>query len=308
MTCVRALWFAPVLIILFLSALFLNPESSLSQGGGTPIMGYVWSDTIGWISLNCSNHATCGTSNYGLSIAADGTISGYAWSENVGWISTKATDMSGCPASPCTARMNEFNMAGWMKALSANDSQSGGWDGFISLSGSGYGPVLANGVIDGYAWGDTVVGWVDFSSASHTATTTWLPTCATTYVCTDATHRKNQCVGSSIEACGSNLICSAGTCVVPPAPFTSPGDELIVSPSFIAHGDTVTITWDVQSADSCTLTDDNPEHEDGWTGISGNHTSSPLTRPTTYTLTCTGAGGELIQTATVSRRPDWREI
>jgi hypothetical protein len=290
------------LLLLFL------PKTSLSQGVGTPITGFAWSDTIGWISLNCSNHGSCASNNYGLAIASDGAVSGYAWSDTVGWVSANAAELSGCPTTPCSARMEEFAMQGWLKALSANDPQNGGWDGFISLAGGGYGPVLANGVIDGYAWGDTVVGWVDFASNVHTASTTWLPICATTYLCTDTTHRQNQCAGAAIEACNPGLICSAGSCVTPPAPFTSTGGELTASPSFIGYNQSVLVSWNVEYADSCIVTENNPEVTDVWSTISGNETSSPLARVTTYTLSCTGPGGELTQTATVSRRPDWREI
>ncbi len=46
----------------------------------------------------------------------------------------------------------------------------GGWDGWISLSGtatdgSSYGPVVnqsKNGLLEGFAWGSTVIGWVKF--------------------------------------------------------------------------------------------------------------------------------------------------
>lgn len=124
------------------------------------------------------------------------------------------------------------------------------------------------------------------------------------------TTRQNQCPGSVVESCGGNLICSQGdgSCVTPPAPFTSPGDELTISPLFIAYGDTVSISWDVQEADNCVLTEDNPTIVDAWEGIAVSSSSSSLTQATTYTLTCTGPGGELVQRATVSRRPDWREI
>src|SRR5712691_11367984 len=76
-------------------------------------------------------------------------ISGYAWSDNVGWVSANASDLSGCPESPCSARLQEGELRGWLKALSANGSQNGGWDGFISLSGPGYGVSSAGGDGDG---------------------------------------------------------------------------------------------------------------------------------------------------------------
>ena len=292
--------------------LLLLPQESRSQGSGTPITGYLWSDTTGWVSLNCSNEGTCATSNYGLAIDASGVLSGYAWSDNVGWISANTSDLSGCPSGTCNARMDELALKGWMKVINANDAQSGGWDGFISLSGTSpsYGPTLASTTLSGYAWGDMTMGWVSFNAGTgySPAQTTWLPVCASTYVCTDATHRQSACTAAPIEECSVGLICSAGACVTPPAPFTSPGGELRASPNLIGYGQTVVVSWNVQEADSCTVTEDNPNITDSWDTLSGSETSSSLTRPTTYTLYCTGPGGDITQTATVSRRPDWREI
>lgn len=142
-----------------------RPQGAASQSSSTPITGYLWSDNIGWISLSGSN--------YGLTIESNNTLSGYAWSDTIGWISANSSDLTGCPSSPCTARKNGNALNGWLKALAAG----GGWDGFISLSGSSpaYGVSITNGVFSGYAWGSDVVGWVDFQYASALA-----PSCTLT--------------------------------------------------------------------------------------------------------------------------------
>ncbi len=137
--------------------LFASPSRASSEASATPLEGYAWSDTIGWISLSGSG--------YGISIAGDGSMSGYAWSDSIGWISANSGDLTGCPAAPCTARESSGAFAGWLKAVAAG----GGWDGFISLAGPGYGVVESDGVISGYAWGSEVVGWVDFQYASSFA-------------------------------------------------------------------------------------------------------------------------------------------
>lgn len=318
-----------------ITAVFLiSPKATFSQSGGTPITGWAWGgeDTnsdgvadagVGWISLHCSTDPSgCNSSagNWGLSIDSTGTITGYAWSgedtngdgiadARFGWISANPSDLIGCPAAPCTARMNNFAMEGWMKALAANDTEAGGWDGFISLSGSNYGPTLSGGVIAGYVWGDMNIGWLSFSSLQHSAQTAWLPQCAQTYVCTDGTHRQNQCPGASVEACSGGLICATGACVIPPAPTPSgSGDQLKVNPQLIGPGRTTLVTWNIAYADSCTVTEDNSSITDSWTGSTGSHTSSPISRQTIYTLQCTGAGGSLTERATVYQIPNWKEI
>ena len=282
------------------------------------VSGWAWSDTIGWISFNASDDGTCTSQSYGLDIASDGAMSGYAWSENVGWISANSSDLSGCPQSPCTARMEGYAMKGWMKALAANQAEAGGWDGFISLSGTSpdYGPTLASGIFTGYAWGDTNLGWISFNSPYHEAVTPWVP-CTPTYVCTDETHYDDECT-IEIEniPCSAGLVCSTGQCVIPPEPFTPPGDELTVNPRLIRKGGTVSISWDVTYADSCTVTGGGIT----WTGTSSatadcTHDASgeacvspPINAQTTFTLTCTGLGGDLTETATVYISPLWKEL
>jgi hypothetical protein len=312
----------------------LSPQTAFTQGSGTPITGWAWSEAyidvngngvedggdiqggVGWISMSCltggaSGQNICGTRDYGLSIAQDGSISGEAWSDNVGWISAEASDLVGCPLEPCTARMDEYALEGWLKVLSANDAQSGGWDGWISLSGASYGPTLtAGGEFSGYAWGSTNVGWVSFGAGSSPAATTWAPTCAQTYLsCPDLNHQKNSCNGSALEACSLGTYCLGTQCVLPPDPVTSSGDELKVTPDIITQGSTaITVSWDVQNADSCTVTENNPDFDDTWSGISGSYTTNhPFDTETIYTLSCSGLGGDLVQTATVRIAPSWEE-
>lgn len=298
---------------------FIAPEKTLSQVAA-PLTGYAWSDTIGWVSLNCSNLGTCGTSDYGLSIDADGAITGYAWSENIGWISAESADLTGCPTAPCTARMDEYALDGWLRALAYSDSQSGGWDGFISLSGADYGPTLSQSgdTFSGYAWGDMNVGWLSFGAGTTPAETTWYPQCSTQYSCVSSTTRQSACEGAVVEICSGSNICASGACVLPPAPSTPPGDELMVVPRLVRPGGTVTVLWDVNDADTCTVTENSPDIDDDWSGTSSAGAScshsgdacvtSAIYGSVTYTLSCTGPGGDLTQTATVFSNPSWKEL
>ncbi len=63
------------------------------------LSGYAWNDTIGWISMNCSDPGICATSNYSVTIDASGNFSGWAWNENVGWISFNCSNTSSCATS-----------------------------------------------------------------------------------------------------------------------------------------------------------------------------------------------------------------
>lgn len=53
------------------------------------LAGYIWSEKLGWISLNCANTNSCDFSNYKIINDKEGTLSGYAWGENIGWINFK---------------------------------------------------------------------------------------------------------------------------------------------------------------------------------------------------------------------------
>jgi hypothetical protein len=135
---------------------------------------------LGWIKMS-------GT-NYGVTIpASDGDVSGYAWSENIGWISFEAADLGGCPSGTCSARRVGDRLEGWARIMSIPQAagNAGGWDGWISLSGIGYGVELAK--LDGknvgdsgdlgstYAWsasssGAAEFGWIDFGGALYSMT------------------------------------------------------------------------------------------------------------------------------------------
>ncbi|OGI71719.1 hypothetical protein A3J61_02565 [Candidatus Nomurabacteria bacterium RIFCSPHIGHO2_02_FULL_38_15] len=159
--------------------------------------GYIWSDNIGWISLNCEDRGgnVCATSDYKVVINyTTGVLSGHGWSSNIGWVSFNGSDVSdcqfkdyGCQATAVLSNSGAKSAAfphvvGWARALSHNNA----WDGYISLScynkGCGaspdnYGVVLPNdgsktitdnGNITGKAWGSTVTGWLDFQYVTVT--------------------------------------------------------------------------------------------------------------------------------------------
>lgn len=131
-----------------------------AQSSNSSISGYAWSSNIGWISFSGSG--------YGLTVSPTGEITGYAWSPNIGWVSANSTNLAGCASAPCTATIDSSGaLQGWLRAISGSTAQSGGWDGFIRLSGSNYGPVRqSDGTFSGYAWGSDVVGWLNFQYAS----------------------------------------------------------------------------------------------------------------------------------------------
>jgi len=137
---------------------------------------------IDFISMN--NVTSGDTFSYGVNIpSGNGLLSGTAYDGGLG--SYVAFDNSGgylaagtCPVADPTygcgaGRLNNA-LKGWARVVSIAQAQaagnSGGWDGWISLSGATYGVTItpATGQLGGFAWaGDQ--GWIDFSGAKITA-------------------------------------------------------------------------------------------------------------------------------------------
>ena len=159
-----------ILLLFMLNATVSPKHREFAFADTSGLSGYAWSDNIGWVSLS-------GT-NYGVSVDSSDNLSGYAWSDNIGWIQFGGLDTGSMPSGSGTqkknAQINGNNLKGWIRAL----SNGGGWDGWISLSGSGYGVSQSpsTAALTGYAWGSTVVGWLDFSQASG-------PSCTPVYSC-----------------------------------------------------------------------------------------------------------------------------
>ncbi len=84
--------------------------------------------------------------------------------------------------------------------------------------------------------------------------------------------------------------------VITPAPI---GTISAADPS-VPSGGSTNITWSSVNATSCTVS------APGWTGTSGNQSTGPLTSSQTYTLNCTGPGGNsapVTATVTISAAP-----
>ncbi|OGI95558.1 hypothetical protein A2917_03335 [Candidatus Nomurabacteria bacterium RIFCSPLOWO2_01_FULL_42_17] len=201
--------------LFFLFYLFSLPFIA-GAGDDDNMAGYAWSSNIGWISFN--NTSGGGSVDYGVNKNADGTLTGYAWSSNIGWI--KFGGLSGFPSGAQTyaqnANVSDGELRGWARACAgmddepptppnqttpnntcSGDSRTDGWDGWISLAGTGYGVTLSGTSFEGYAWGSDVVGWVDFSG---------VVVGAGTGTCTDSTQNGDE---TGIDAGGR---CDEGTC------------------------------------------------------------------------------------------------
>ncbi|MDB5187600.1 MAG: hypothetical protein JWO50_120 [Candidatus Kaiserbacteria bacterium] len=292
-----------IAIFFFVSALF--PRPALSQVG-TSLVGYLWSDTVGWIDVNCLNTNSCGTNNFGLSMDGGGVVSGYAWSDHLGWISANASDVAGCPTAPCVVRLSGNALSGWLRALSGGTSQSGGWDGYIALNGAGYGITYSDitNFFSGFAWGDTDTGWVDSSQMRKA--------CSPTYTCSgqQILQTNSACQLVNYNLCNYPQFCVNGSsaCVYP-----QPTGTLSVNPKLVIPGKSTTVSWNVTGVSTttspCVLS--SSRGTDTATGASGTYTATNIVSQTTFVLTCTAIDTGILTpyklTATTSLVPNFVE-
>ncbi|MEK7552999.1 MAG: hypothetical protein AAB505_02755 [Patescibacteria group bacterium] len=188
-------------LVFFLTLGFFNPQVVEGASGSTSLSGFAWSSNIGWISFKGSGP------DYSYSVVRSGSyLRGFAWSSNIGWISFN--DNTGAPPgsiAPTQAAgvyfpigsANPNQLAGWARACAVfesgcsgtlkPESDLGGWDGWISffrtddgtLGGDPvYGVALnpSTSRFEGFAWGDSVIGWIDFCPDSATGACVTLDT------------------------------------------------------------------------------------------------------------------------------------
>lgn len=143
------------------------------------VAGWLWSNSgdgtnitaVGYISMNSTNLG--GSTNYGVSVPSNGPVSGYAWSENLGYIDfAPAAPYPGAPSNSVTRTGN--SLSGWARfeeiEKAAKTGNSGGWQGWIKMSGTGqngtpYGVTIdpTTGKLSGYAWSEEL-GAISFDS------------------------------------------------------------------------------------------------------------------------------------------------
>lgn len=112
----------------------------------------------------------------------------------------------------------------------------------------------------------------------------------------------NSCTGSVVQSC--SYICSSGACVAPPPPTVT----FQVTPVLLKSGRTAVATWSSAYTTACTVTEDNPNITDSWTGTSNTRTTSAITEQTTYRLSCTGLDTSVVtRSVTVNIVPTWQE-
>ncbi|RJQ35670.1 hypothetical protein C4568_00575 [Candidatus Parcubacteria bacterium] len=297
-----------------LTATVIALPGGVASQSARPLSGWLWTDTTGWVSLNCADLGTCNAVSYSVTVDSGGYLNGYGWSENIGWI--KFGGLSSFPSGGGTtaddAKLANNALTGWIRACagtasgdcSSMTSRSDGWDGWISLSGSTYQVTKSssdrfNGCTtgDSCAWGSEVNGWVDWSYAEYQCT-------PEPSYCEDAatlcTFNTNSC---SFTCTACDWQCASNSCISP-----TPTCTISAEPPLVVDGSTTTIRWSSTNTGrlGCTVTGNG----DTWTGVSGSEYSRPIHGQTVYSLSCTGPDdiSTCSQTAAITPAPGFKEI
>ncbi len=129
----KPIFFLILAIIVTVAGFYVLQNNQIFTGRAESddnIIGYAWSENMGWISFNCTNESNCGSSNYGVDIDMEtGDFSGYAWSSNIGWIDFSPSGPY--PGTPYHGVKYEYGdsglerrVTGWAKTLVLEDE---GW-------------------------------------------------------------------------------------------------------------------------------------------------------------------------------------
>ena len=292
--------FSALVFVLAVIVIF-NNHVKVSRADSGDLSGWAWSSNIGWVSLNCQDLNVCSTSDYKVQMdLTTGALSGYAWSSNIGWIQFDPTGPY--PASPQTSAVIDPTTgvaSGWMRALSYNSSYDDGWDGWINITSA----TSANGILNGWAWGGLVVGWLNFSnvtvpSVTNPNTPTSTPTSTNPVTPTSTPTSTNPVTPTSTPT-------STNPVTPPLTPTSTVQCSFSANSSYLIPPQAVTLSWTCQNADSCSI--------DNGIGsvnnVSGTVNASP-TSTTSYTLTCSNntSGSTVTETSTVIVGPGVHEI
>ncbi|TSC58658.1 MAG: hypothetical protein Greene041679_64 [Parcubacteria group bacterium Greene0416_79] len=170
-----------VSLALFFVFSVASPVLAAHQGAAEhTLSGFAWSSNIGWLGFNCVDSFSCAVSPYRVTLEPDRTLTGYAWSSSVGWVSfTPSGPYPEAPQERARLNVSTGMLTGWARACTVfasgcsgslrPDSERGGWDGWIKLSGNtrdgdSYGVRLDGDRFSGFSWGADVVGWVNWSN------------------------------------------------------------------------------------------------------------------------------------------------
>ncbi|MEO1574663.1 MAG: hypothetical protein AAFU65_06845, partial [Pseudomonadota bacterium] len=292
-----------------------NANSCTASGG--------WSGTRGVSGSETSSPLTADTT---FTIACTGPGGTTQQSASV-TVDTAPAPVVSLTATPDTVDFNGASSLSWSTTNATSCTASGDWSGARPVNGSvTVGPLTANSTYtltcagNGQNASDTATITVNapaptlnFSAQpdalpfNGTTTLNWTATDATS--CTAFGDWSGARPTSGTESLGPltadasfRLVCSGPggsvdiTRDVSVAAPSAPSLSLQAADDAVASGGSTTLTWSAADVDSCVASG-------AWSGarpLAGNESVGPITSASTYTLSCTGPGGDIDRSVTVN--------
>lgn len=152
------------LAIFFLFRDARNAQKFIVHAGtGDNVSGYAWSDNLGWISFNCTDASTCGSSgekDYGVNIdKVTGYFSGYAWNEGADGYGASVPGAGWIYFGP------DANIAGYGAVAASNAPETPKeWARYSTTTGqvTGWALVLSSGITS-----TSTYSWIKMSDDSN---------------------------------------------------------------------------------------------------------------------------------------------
>jgi trimeric autotransporter adhesin len=278
--------------------------------GNLPISG-TWS--TGQLTNNTEYEVTCSGSGGSASQSVNITVSAAApevklsvnpstvapgGSATLAWSSTNATACTASGAWSGSRVVSSSQSTGPITANSIYTLTCTGLGGSASQSATVSVAAVAPTVSVGAnpstltKGGSSTLSWSSTNATACTASGAWSGSKAPGGSQSTGAVQANSTFTLNCSGPGGNASQSTTVSVKSPVPTVN----LSVGPSAITSGGTATLTWSSSNATTCSASN-------GWSGTkatSGSQSTGALTTNATYTLTCTGPGGNATQSATVS--------
>ncbi len=140
--------------------------------------------------------------------------------------------------------------------------------------------------------GTTTLTWNSTNATACMASGAWTGAQAASGTYTSAALTVSTVFSLVCSGAGGNSDTVSADVTIATAP-SAPTATLSATPTTVAPGATTTLTWSSTNANSCSLSDGTTQSV---VADSGSNASAALTATTTFTLTCSGAGGRLAST------------
>lgn len=293
-----------------------NATSCTASGGWTGSKGTSGSQSTGALSANASFTLTCSgaggsasqTASVAVTAASAPTLTLGASpssvpsgsSSQLSWAATSATSCTASGSWSGAKTTSGTQSTGALTSASSYTLTCTGSGGTVarttSVAVSALAPTLTLSASPSsvQSGGSSQLTWSTANATSCAASGAWSGSKGTSGTQSTGALTNNSSFTLTCAGAGGNVAQTASVTVTAGTPAVS----LSANPPGVARNGTTSLTWSGTNVTTCNATGD-------WSGskaTTGTESVGPLTRDSTYSLTCSGTGGNAVAMTTVSLR------